>query len=62
MKIERPIVTTKTAILPTLPFRKGLNKINSSNPPNKPQTITANIQERAKFNPKGENLSRNNIR
>ena len=45
-------------IFPTFPFLKGLNKINSSKPPNSPHNKTANKQERAKFIPKGENLSK----
>ena len=61
-KMDRPIVTTRTAILPTSPFLKGLNKSISNKPPNSPQTKIAKIQETTKFNPKGENLSRNKTR
>ena len=58
--MERPIVTTNTAIFPTSFFLKGLNKNTSNNPPNKPQTNIAKKHDVTKFSPSGENFSKNN--
>ena len=54
INIESPIVTTSTAIFPTLPFLKGRKRQISNKAPKSPQTITARIQDRAKLYPNGE--------
>ena len=50
------------SMIPTNKLFEKSGTGNSSNPPNKPQIITANMHERKKSNPNGENLSRNSTR
>ena len=59
-KIDNPIVTTKTAILPKLFFLRGLKRKSSSRPPKTPDNKMLKITEVEKFIPNGENLSRYN--
>ena len=58
--IERPIVTTRTAIFPKLFFLKGLNKHNSSKPPKIPHKIVLITTDKTKFKPNEEYLSKYN--
>ena len=59
-KIDNPIVTTKTAILPKLFFLRGLKRQSSSRPPKTPDNKILKITEVEKFIPNGENLSKYN--
>ena len=59
-KIDNPIVTTKTAILPKLFFLRGLKRQSSSRPPKTPHNKILKITEVIKLIPNGENLSRYN--
>ena len=58
--IERPIVTTRTAIFPKLFFLKGLNKHSSSKPPKIPHKIVLITTDKTKFKPNEEYLSKYN--
>ena len=58
-KIERPIVTTRTAILPKLFFLNGRNKNISNEAPKIPHKIILITIEPKKFIPIGEYLSKN---
>ena len=59
-KIDNPIVTTKTAILPKLFFLSGLKRQSSSKPPKTPHNKMLKITEVIKLIPNGENLSKYN--
>ena len=59
--MERPIVTTKTAIFPTLFFLRGLNKNSSRRPPKKPHVNTARMHDIEKLSPKGGIKPKNSI-
>ena len=56
--IDKPIVTTKTAMLPKLFFLSGLKRRSSKSPPKTPHKTVLSKTEVIKFIPKGENLSK----